>query len=101
MSEQIFNTILDQPTESGVLRRSLETRSAAGGKNAKTAKTKGKKKKGRRCRAQVADCQDSMILACSAREDFEACQQLSFPCCDPLATCDATSMLECLFSSSL
>ena len=63
--------------------------------------TKNKKKRrkcGRTCQEQVTNCQEAIRLTCSSTENSVACRQRSLPCCDPLATCDATAMLECLLA---
>jgi hypothetical protein len=109
MSEQLFKTVLDRSGEPGS-RRSLATIGAmalaaamnqstvaAARKNGKNAKKKSWKKPGKRCQAQVANCQEFVVIGCSGREDAEACEVQAFPCCDFLSTCDATSMLDCIF----
>jgi hypothetical protein len=109
MSEQLFKTVLDRSGEPGS-RRSLATISAmalaaamnqtpvaAARKNGKNAKKKPRKRAGQRCQAQVADCQEFVVIGCSGRDDAGPCEAQAFPCCDFLSTCDATSMLDCIF----
>jgi hypothetical protein len=110
VNEQIFNSLFGRPGNKVFGHRPLVTiattlAAATTGRSAfAAAQTNGKhdnkkknKKCGRNCQGQVANCQEVITISCASYDDPEACRQQSRPCCAHLATCDATSMLECLF----
>ncbi len=111
MSERILQSLFDRPGNDVFRRRPIMTIGttlaaamnqsafAAAPKNGIHASKKKRKKCGRTCQGQVTDCQEAFIIGCASYENAEACRQRSLPCCDPLATCDATAMLECLFDA--
>lgn len=76
--------------------------SPAAAKNVKRRKRKSKRKSNQNaeeiCQAQVVECQEMLFVLCQDRDDPAACEAPSLPCCQPLATCDATAMLDCFFA---
>jgi hypothetical protein len=71
----------------------------AGQKSNRKARRKARRKAARICHAQVDECQELIVAICLDRPDPEECAAPTIPCCEFLAECDATSLLNCLFPS--